>query len=73
MKIGDKVKFEDPLNDTLIGTIIDKITPSCKCKGRGEWVINFEGYGKRSIKLNDVRLTKIANKTEVNKLGFKFT
>ena len=56
MKIGDKVKFEDPLNDTLIGTIIDKITPSCKCKGQGEWVIDFEDYGKRSIKLNDVRL-----------------
>ena len=72
MKIGDKVKFEDPLNDTLIGTIIDKITPSCKCKGQGEWVIDFEGYGKRSIKVSDIRLTKIGDKPKTNKLGFKF-
>lgn len=42
MKIGDKVKLEDPLNDTLIGTIIDKEISRCKCS-KSKWVIDFNG------------------------------
>ena len=56
MKIGDKVIFEDPFNGTLIGTIIDKDVPSCKCKGRGYWIVDFGESGKR-IKIGDKRLS----------------
>ena len=44
MTIGDKVIFEDPLNDTLIGEIVDKNQPRCKCKGKGHWLVDFDGF-----------------------------
>ena len=74
MKIGDKVKLEDPINGTLIGIIIDKITPSYKCKGSGEWVVDFEDHGKRSIKVKNSKLKKLGDQLKVkpNLLGFKF-
>jgi hypothetical protein len=42
MKIGDKVKLEDPLMNTLIGEIIDKEISRCKCS-KSKWVIDFNG------------------------------
>ena len=56
MNLGDKVKFEDPLGETLYGVIKDKIVPRCKCKGKGEFMIDFNGVTKR-IKIGDNRLT----------------
>tara|TARA_R110000822_G_scaffold130828_6_gene267515 strand:+ start:395 stop:577 length:183 start_codon:yes stop_codon:yes gene_type:complete len=55
MKIGDNVIFEDPLSETLYGIIINKEVPRCKCKGMGEWNIDFNGEIKK-IKIGDKRL-----------------
>jgi len=55
MNIGDKVKFEDTFSDTMIGVIIGKEVPRCRCKGKGMWVIDFDGEIKK-IKLEDERL-----------------
>ena len=73
MKIGDKVKLEDPINGTLIGIIIDKITPSCKCKGSGEWVVDFEDHGKRSIKVKNSKFwkNKLLWKSDINFRNFR--
>jgi len=63
MKIGDKVIFEDPLSETLYGIIITKEVPRCKCKGKGEWVIDFNEYEPpvsseiKKIKIGDKRLS----------------
>lgn len=51
MKIGDKVRFESKNNGTMIGTIIDKEVPRCKCKGMGKWIIDFNGEIKK-IEIN---------------------
>ena len=56
MTIGDKVIFEDPLNDTLIGKIVDKNQPRCKCKGKGHWLVDFDGEVTK-IKIGDSRLS----------------
>ena len=55
MKVGDKVIFEDPFNDTLIGEIVGKEQPRCKCKGKGHWLIDFGGEIVK-IKIGDNRL-----------------
>lgn len=47
MNIGDKVRFESKNNGTIIGTIIDKEVPRCKCKGMGKWIIDFNGEIKK--------------------------
>ena len=40
----------------MIGTIIDKEVPACKCKGMGRWIIDFNGEIKK-IKISDQRLS----------------
>jgi hypothetical protein len=42
MKIGDKVKLEDPLMETLVGEIVDKEISRCKCS-KSKWIIDFNG------------------------------
>lgn len=71
MEVGDSVVFEDPFSETLYGVIISKIVPRCKCKGIGEWVVDFGGVEKR-VKIDDKRLR--LNKIEPQKgsMGFNF-
>ena len=56
MKIGDKVIFEDPFKDTLIGEIVYQHQPKCKCKGKGHWLVDFDGEVTK-IKIGDNRLS----------------
>ena len=70
MKIGDRVKLNDPMSDTLYGQIMDKIEPSCKCKGKGEWLIKFNDVvGYRKINRNDSRL-ELVEPMEIKKTDF---
>lgn len=71
MKIGDKVKYENSFSDTMIGTIINKEVPACKCKGMGRWVIDFNGEIKK-IKITDERLSIYNIEPNKNNLNFKF-
>lgn len=72
MKIGDKVKFEDPFNNTIFGKIVDKKQPKCKCKGMSKWVIDFGEYGVNEVKENDKRLFLHNLEPNKNSLGFNF-
>jgi hypothetical protein len=56
MNIGDRVKLEDTFSKTLYGVIINKEVPRCKCKGKGEFTVDFNGDIKK-IKIDDKRLT----------------
>jgi hypothetical protein len=56
MNIGDRVKLEDTFSETLYGVIINKEVPRCKCKGKGEFTVDFNGDIKK-IKIDDKRLT----------------
>ena len=60
MNIGDKVKFEDPFSETLIGEIVSVNKPKCKCKGLGHYIVDFDGE-TRQIKLGDERLSLYKN------------
>jgi hypothetical protein len=71
MKIGDKVIFNDPFNDTLTGEIIDVARPRCKCKGKGHYVVDFGGFTK-NIKINDNRLSLYNMEPNKGSLGFNF-
>ena len=71
MNIGDKVRFESKNNGTMIGTIIDKEVPRCKCKGMGNWVIDFNGEIKK-IKTSDERLSLYNIEPTKNNLNFNF-
>lgn len=71
MNIGDKVKFEDPFSDTLIGEIVSINRPKCKCKGKGYYVVDFGSYTKQ-IKIDDKRLSLYNIEPSKGSLGFKF-
>lgn len=71
MNIGDKVKFEDAFSDTMIGVIINKELPACKCKGKGNWIVTFDGEIKK-IKINDIRLSLYTIEPSKNSLKFSF-
>jgi hypothetical protein len=71
MNIGDKVIFNDPFSDTLNGEIIDVVRPSCKCKGKGHYVVDFGGFTK-NIKIDDNRLTPYNMEPSRDSLKFKF-
>ena len=60
MNIGDKVKFEDPFSETLIGEIVSVNKPKCKCKGLGHYIVDFD-VETRQIKLGDERLSLYKN------------
>jgi hypothetical protein len=60
MNVGDKVKFEDPFSETLIGEIVSVNKPKCKCKGLGHYIVDFDGE-TRQIKLGDERLSLYKN------------
>ena len=69
MTIGDKVRFEDPFSDTLIGEIVNIKRPRCKCKGKGYYIVDFGGVTKE-IKIDDKRLSPY--NMEPNKTSLKF-
>ena len=71
MNIGDKVKFEDPFSDTLIGEIVSINRPKCKCKGKGYYVVDFGDFTK-NIKIDDDRLSLYNMEPNKGSLGFKF-
>ena len=71
MNIGDKVKFEDPFSDTLIGEIVSINRPRCKCKGMGHYIIDF-GTETKQIKIDDKRLSLYNIEPNKGPLGFKF-
>lgn len=39
MKKGDKVLYQGQL-----ATIVDKVNPRCRCKGKGYYELHIEGY-----------------------------
>ena len=69
MTIGDKVRFEDPFSDTLIGEIVNIKRPRCKCKGQGYYIVDFGGE-TREIRIEDKRLSLYS--MEPNKISLKF-
>ena len=69
MTIGDKVRFEDPFSDTLIGEIVNIKRPRCKCKGKGYYIVDFGGE-TREIRIEDKRLSLYS--MEPNKTSLKF-
>jgi hypothetical protein len=69
MTIGDKVRFEDPFSDTLIGEIVNIKRPRCKCKGMGYYIVDFGG-ATIEIKIEDKRLSLYS--MEPNKISLKF-
>jgi len=71
MKIGDTVIFNDPTIGTLNGKIINVIIPSCKCKGKGHYVVDFDGFTK-NIKIDDNRLTPYNMEPSRDSLKFNF-
>ena len=44
MKIGDKVLYNGQ-----IATVVDKVNPRCRCKGKGYYELNLEGYPKNHM------------------------
>lgn len=70
MDIGDKVIFKDPFSDTLIGFIMGKSQPKCKCKGMGHWHVDFDGKIIK-IKMGDNRLSRYIG-PDKNSLEFNF-
>lgn len=71
MVIGDKVRFEDPFSETLIGEIIGVNRPRCKCKGKGYYVVDF-GSETKQIKIDDNRLSLYNMEPNKGPLGFIF-
>jgi hypothetical protein len=71
MNIGDKVKYENSFSDTMIGVIVSKEQPTCKCKGMGKWVIDFNGEIKK-IKISDERLSLYNIEPTMTNLNFNF-
>lgn len=39
MKVGDKVLY-----NRQVATVVNKVNPRCRCKGKGYYELNFEGY-----------------------------
>ena len=72
MNIGDKVSFESKNNIIMIGIIIDKEVPRCKCKGMGNWVVSFEDGETKKIKKDDNKLKPYTIETFKNSLNFNF-
>jgi len=72
MTIGDKVIFEDPFSDTMIGYIEGKEQPRCKCKGMSKWVVSFENGETKKIKEGDKRLKPYTIEPLKNNLNFNF-
>lgn len=80
MKIGDRVKYESDAHINngrkyVYGIIVSDITPTCRCKGRGEWVVSFDDLdgqnipvSKRGTKLTLVEEMGITQNIEIHKL-----
>lgn len=72
MNIGDEVKYENSPSSTMIGIIVSKVQPRCKCKGMAHWVVSFENGVRKKIKIDDTRLKPYTIEPIKNNLNFNF-